>query len=101
MKFPIFEAIMLICFGMAWPLSIIKSWRSRTSRGKSIFFMFVILAGYISGLIHKLWWQENIDKVIWLYALNTILVFIDILLYFRNLRLDKPFKLLDLIDFPD
>lgn len=80
---------MLICFGLAWPLSIIKSWRSGTNKGKSIFFMSVILTGYISGLIHKFWWQENIDKVIWLYALNTILVFIDIALYFRNLRFDR------------
>ena len=80
---------MLVCFGMAWPLSILKSWRSRTSRGKSVFFMFVIFGGYVSGLIHKLCWQEQTDAVVWLYALNAVLVFIDILLYFRNLRYDR------------
>jgi hypothetical protein len=89
MKFPIFEAIMLICFGMAWPLSIFKSWRSRTNKGKSIAFILVVFAGYLSGLIHKLWWQEQVDGVIWLYVLNTLFIFIDILLYFRNRRLES------------
>ncbi|MFO7936344.1 MAG: hypothetical protein R6V06_01910 [Kiritimatiellia bacterium] len=89
MKFPVFEAIMLVCFGLAWPLSIIKSWKSRTSKGKSIFFMTVILIGYISGLTHKLFWMKKTDAVIWLYALNAMLVLIDIILYFRNLRIDR------------
>ncbi len=89
MNFPVFEAIMLICFGMAWPLSIVKSWRSRTCKGKSMFFMFVILAGYLSGLVHKLWWQEKPDDVVWLYALNATFVAVDILLYYRNRRFDR------------
>ncbi|MDD2597868.1 MAG: hypothetical protein PHO37_01400 [Kiritimatiellae bacterium] len=89
MKFPIFEAIMLLCFGLAWPLSIIKSWRSRTSKGKSLFFLLVVLLGYISGLTHKLWWQSEIDGVVWLYVLNATLIFVDLMIYARNSRLDK------------
>jgi hypothetical protein len=89
MNFPIFEALMLICFGLAWPISILKSWRSRTSQGKSLFFMLVILVGYLSGLTHKLYWQDRIDGAVWLYALNAILVLIDLSLYFRNLRFDR------------
>ena len=89
MKFPIFEAIMLICFGLAWPISIIKSWRSRTNKGKSIFFMLIVFFGYLSGLAHKFWWQEQIDGVIWLYALNALLIFADILLYLRNRIIDR------------
>jgi len=89
MKFPIFEAVMLVCFGMAWPVSILKSWRSRTNKGKSRFFMLIVFVGYLSGLAHKLWWQEKVDGVVWLYLLNAVMVAIDGVLSYRNSRLDK------------
>jgi len=89
MKFPIFEAIMMVCFGMAWPVSILKSWRSRTNKGKSGFFMFIVLMGYVSGLIHKVWWQDKIDGVVWLYLLNIVMVAIDGVLFYRNGWLDR------------
>ena len=85
MSFPIYEAIMLICFGAAWPFSIAKSWRSRSSKGKSIFFLFVILTGYIAGILNKTTNGLNHDPVLILYLLNTLMVAIDIALYFRNL----------------
>jgi len=89
MKFPIFEAIMLVCFGMAWPISILKSWRSRTNKGKSLFFLIIIEIGYACGLIHKIWWQSAVDGVVWLYVLNAVMVTIDVGLYARNYRLEK------------
>jgi len=89
MSFPVFEAIMLVCFGMAWPVSILKSWRSRTNKGKSLFFMLIVLAGYVSGLIHKCWWQEKVDGVVWLYLLNAVMVLADVSLYARNRRIEQ------------
>ncbi len=89
MRFPVFEAIMLLCFGAAWPVSILKSWRSRTNKGKSLFFLFIVFFGYLSGLAHKLCWQEKVDRVVWLYLLNAVMVAIDGVLYYRNSRLDK------------
>ena len=89
MKFPIFEAVMLVCFGMAWPVSILKSWRSRTNKGKSPFFLLIVFVGYRSGLAHKLYWQETVDGVVWLYFINALMVFIDGALYYRNRRLDE------------
>jgi hypothetical protein len=80
-----FEIIMLICFGAAWPVSIYKSYTSCKISGKSVFFLFIILAGYMSGIIHKLIYNYN--PVIYLYILNSIMVFADILLYYRNKRL--------------
>lgn len=80
---------MLVCFGMAWPVSILKSWRSRTNKGKSRFFMLIVFVGYLSGLVHKLWWQEKVDGVVWLYLLNAVMVVIDGVLYYRNTRFDK------------
>jgi hypothetical protein len=81
----IFEVMMLICFGAAWPFSIARSWKSRSTAGKSIIFLWIVLAGYVSGIIHKLLY--NRDAVIALYTLNSILVLIDIALYYRNRRL--------------
>ena len=88
MNFPIYEAIMLLCFGAAWPFSIIKSWRSRTCKGKSIFFLFVILVGYAAGILNKTTNGLCHDPVLILYALNTLMVTADIALYFRNRRLE-------------
>ena len=88
MSFPIYEAIMLICFGAAWPFSIAKSWRSRTSKGKSAFFLTVILIGYIAGILNKVTNGLCRDPVLILYALNTLMVSADLALYFRNRRLE-------------
>ena len=89
MKFPIFEAVMLVCFGMAWPVSIVKSWRSRTNKGKSSYFLLIVFVGYLSGLVHKLWWQAEVDGVVWLYVLNAVMVAVDGILYYRNSRIDR------------
>ena len=85
--FPIFEALMLICFGSAWPFSIVRSYRSRTNRGKSLLFLCILDAGYAFGIVHKWFWA--LDVVIALYILNFTLVTVDILLYLRNRRFDR------------
>jgi hypothetical protein len=84
----IFEAIMLICFGAAWPLSIYRSYKSRKTGGKSIGFLIVIVVGYIAGIINKIINAPN-DYVIYLYILNVAMVSADIVLYFRNKHIEK------------
>ncbi|MEG2203223.1 MAG: hypothetical protein RRY10_06200 [Christensenellaceae bacterium] len=83
----IFEIIMLCCFGAAWPASIYRSYTSRSTKGKSLVFLIVILIGYVAGMLHKLYFA--FDFVIYLYALNFIMVLIDLMLYFRNKRFEK------------
>jgi len=80
----IFEIIMLLCFGFAWPFSLYKSWKSGSNEGKSIIFLLIIFTGYVAGVLHKILY--NFDLVIWLYALNGVLVGADILLFIRNAR---------------
>ena len=41
------EMLMIVCFGLSWPISIRKSWISRTAKGKSLFFEIFLLIGYI------------------------------------------------------
>lgn len=83
----LFEAMMVICFGLSWPLSIMKSYQSRTAKGKSILFILFVEAGYILGIAGKLL-SGNITYVFVFYVLNLMMVLIDIMLYFRNRQLD-------------
>lgn len=83
----IFEVLMLVCFGAAWPASIYKSWTSKKTAGKSVVFLYAILVGYISGVLHKLFFAY--DGVIYLYMLNGLMVSADIILYYRNERLQR------------
>jgi hypothetical protein len=80
----LFEVIMLICFGAAWPFSIYKSYISRSVEGKSAVFLIVVLIGYVAGILHKLFYQY--DMVIYLYLLNFVMVLMDFVLYLRNSR---------------
>ena len=82
-----FETLMLICFGLTWPMSVVKSYRSRTAQGKSIFFQIAIIIGYVCGIMSKLT-AGNINYVLALYLLNLLMVSVDLMLYFRNRRLD-------------
>lgn len=83
----IFEVIMLICFGSAWPASIYKSFFSRTARGKSMAFLVIVFVGYIAGILHKVFY--NLDWVVTLYALNGLMVLIDMALTRRNRLIDQ------------
>ncbi len=78
----VFEALMLLCFGAAWPFSIAKSWKSRSTGGKSPLFLAILLAGYLFGIVHKLLYSRNF--VLGLYILNASMVTIDLALWTRN-----------------
>ncbi len=81
----IFEIMMLVCFGFAWPTSIYKSLTSKSVEGKSVMFLYIILLGYTCGIINK--FINDPDYVIVLYAINFIMVFTDLMLYYRNKKL--------------
>lgn len=83
----IFEAIMLICFGAAWPMNIYKSYKTRSAVGKSLSFLIIVIVGYISGIINKLLYHRDI--VLYLYILNLAMVCTDLAIYIRNKRLDR------------
>ena len=80
----VFEVMMLVCFGVSWPISIAKALRTKRVAGKSPLFMSIVIAGYASGIMHKIFY--SFDWVIWLYGLNAVLVAIDMSLYFRYSR---------------
>ena len=94
------EALTIFCFGLSWPISIRKSWTSRTAKGKSLFFEIFLLVGYIFGIVRKVILFANavsagqsegfLFYLSWFfYVLNFIEISIDVALYFRNVKLDK------------
>lgn len=82
-----FEALMVVSFGISWPISIWKSVTSKTTKGKSLIFMIFILIGYIFGIIAKLL-ADQMTYVFIFYVLNFLMVSCDILLYVRNKKYD-------------
>ena len=90
------EALMILCFGLSWPISIRKSWVSRTAKGKSLFFECFLWIGYVFGIVRKFMQVSMGVETSWLfylggffYFLNSIEITIDMALYFRNVKLDK------------
>ena len=72
----VFEAIMMICFGVSWPMAIYKTLKSKSHAGKSCTFAFLILVGYLAGMAHKVIY--NWDWVFYLYLVNTLMVAFDL-----------------------
>lgn len=100
----LFEALTIFCFGLSWPISIRKSYISRTAKGKSLFFEVFLLVGYAFGIARKaiqilalgypLANGGTLATVVFIlscvfYVLNFIEISIDVGLYFRNTKLDK------------
>lgn len=91
----ILEIIMIVSFGASWPLNVIKSYKTRTTKGKSLAFLLLIFFGYIAGIASKFaneaYMASFSEKwyVLFFYCLNITMVGIDLLLYVRNRKLDK------------
>ena len=91
----IFEIMMILSFGASWPVNVMKSYKARSTKGKSLAFLLLIFFGYIMGIISKLintaYMADFASKwyVLFFYVLNMSMVGVDILLYFRNYKLDK------------
>lgn len=84
----IFESIMLICFGLSWPLNVIKAYKAKTAKGTSLPFILLIITGYIAGITAKLV-TNQINYVLIVYLINLAIVSLNILVYFRNVALDR------------
>lgn len=91
----ILEVVMIVSFGASWPLNVIKSYKTRTTKGKSLAFLFLIFFGYIAGIVSKLVNEAYMAQigqkwyVLFFYVLNFIMVGTDLLLYARNAKLDR------------
>lgn len=84
----ILETVMLVCFGFSWPLNVIKAYKARTAKGTSLPFILLIITGYIAGISAK-FITGQINYVLIAYILNLAIVSLSVIVYFRNVSLDK------------
>lgn len=82
------EALMLLCFGLSWPVSLIKNIRSGTAKGMSLTFTVLIIIGYIAGISAKIY-TGNINYVLLVYIWNIVLVVGNLIVYFVNRNKDR------------
>lgn len=91
----ILEIVMVLCFGASWPMNIMRSYRARTAKGKSLAFLILISIGYVAGIFSKFMNETYMNEfatkwyVLVFYCINLVMVCIDMALYFRNRMLDK------------
>ena len=84
----ILETIMLICFGLSWPINVYKNIRARTAKSMSLGFILLIIVGYIAGITAKIL-MGRINYVLTVYVLNLAIVTVNLVVYFINRNLDK------------
>ena len=85
---PILETIMLVCFGFSWPMNLIKAYKAKTAKSTSLPFILLIIMGYIAGISAKIV-LGNINYVLVAYLLNLAIVSLNLVVYFRNVALDR------------
>lgn len=89
------EILMITSFGASWPMNVIKSYKARTAKGKSMAFLYLIFFGYIAGILSKLVnadYMAHIGQkwyVLFFYVLNFVMIGADLCLYYRNKKIDK------------
>ena len=84
----ILEMVMLVCFGFSWPLNVMKAYKAKTAKGTSLPFIMLIIIGYLAGISAKLI-SGQINYVLIAYILNLAIVSLNVIVYFRNVSLDK------------
>jgi hypothetical protein len=83
-----FEILMLICFGVSWPLALVKNIRAKTANGMHLLFICLIVIGYIAGITAKI--LNNIYGIVFIaYIVNLVIVSLNIPVYFLNKRYDR------------
>ncbi|MBR3226631.1 MAG: hypothetical protein IKF78_15055 [Atopobiaceae bacterium] len=83
----VLEALMLISFGLSWPVNALNAWKARTAQGTSLTFLLLITFGYVAGIAAK-FVGNNINWVLAVYVFNLTALIVNLLIYARNSRLD-------------
>ena len=85
---PLLETFMLVCFGLSWPINVMKAIKARSAKSMSLPFILLIISGYVAGISAKLL-SHQINYVLVVYFINLAIVTVNLLIYFRNRHLDR------------
>lgn len=89
---PLLETFMLVCFGLSWPINVMKALKARSAKSMSLPFILLIISGYIAGISAKLL-SHQINYVLVVYFINLAIVTVNLLVYFRNKHIDREEEL--------
>jgi hypothetical protein len=84
----ILEAIMLVCFGLSWPINALKAWKAETAAGTSWMFLALITFGYIAGIAAK-FVGGTVNWVLAVYLINLAALIVNWAVFARNRMLDR------------
>ena len=84
----VLESIMLICFGLSWPVSVVKNIKAHTAKSMSLPFILLIITGYIAGISSKII-NHNFSYVLVIYFFNLFVVSMNVVVYFINRNYDR------------
>ena len=84
----ILETVMLVCFGLSWPVSVLRNIRAKTAKSMSLGFILLIICGYVAGISAKLV-SHNYSYVLAVYAFNLLAVSANLAVYFINRSYDR------------
>lgn len=82
------ESVMLICFGLSWPMSLYKNVKARSAKNMSLNFILLIILGYVAGIVSKLC-ANKFNYVLAVYIVNLVIVGANLVVYFINKNYDK------------
>lgn len=81
-----FGAVMIFCFSVSRPAAVFKTLRTQRVDGISILFMWFVFAGYLAGILFKVFEAQtlgHLSPVTVLYVFNTELVGTEVVLWYR------------------
>ncbi len=84
----ILETLMLVCFGLSWPVNVLKNVKARSAKNMSLPFILLICLGYVAGITAKLL-SGSITYVLAVYIINLAIVSVNLVVYVINRRYDK------------
>lgn len=82
------ESTMLVCFGLSWPMNLLKNIKAKSAKTMSLQFILLIIAGYIAGICAKLYCHK-FNYVLVVYLLNLVVVSANLAVYFINRHYDR------------
>ena len=89
----LFEGIMILCFGVSWPVAVWKTLKTKNVSGISVFFLWFVFTGYVSGVMFKVveaMGNGHVNPVIILYVFNLVLVGTEVALFYRYRSRPEP-----------
>lgn len=84
----VLEAVMLVCFGLSWPINAMKAWKAGTAAGTSWMFLALITFGYIAGIAAK-FVGGTVNWVLAVYIINLVALIVNWTVFARNKSLDS------------